>query len=33
MEIACYAAGEPTFTIPFDKIRSSLTSSALGLIE
>lgn len=32
-EIACYAAGEPTFTIPFDKIKDSLTASALDLIE
>lgn len=32
-EIACYAEGEPTFTIPFSKIKNCLTSSATDLIS
>lgn len=31
-EIACYAAGLPSFTIPFDKIRNCLSQEGLELI-
>lgn len=32
-EIACYAAGMPTFTIPYNKIEDILTSSAAALLQ
>lgn len=32
-EIACYAAGMPTFTIPYSKIEGILTTSAAALIK
>ena len=32
-EIACYAEGEPTFTIPFSKIKNCLTTTAADLIS
>jgi hypothetical protein len=32
-EIACYAAGMPTFTIPYNKIEGILTSSAAALLQ
>ena len=32
-EIACYAAGMPTFTVPYDKIKDALTVPAAALIE
>lgn len=32
-EIACYAAGMPTFTIPYDKIKPFLTSTVLQMVN
>lgn len=32
-EIACYAEGEPSFTIPFSKIKNCLTATAADLIS
>jgi hypothetical protein len=32
-EIACYAAGMPSFTVPYDKIKDALTVSAAALID
>ena len=32
-EIASYAAGHPTFTIPYSRLKNILTSSALDMIE
>ncbi len=32
-EIACYAAGQPTFTIPYSRLNNILTSTALDMIE